>query len=229
MSFEAAAAGLTHDDLILSIVAHAARRWGLPDNTAVRTRVAEMLKIAVHGHDGAMQVQAVAAIAAGERILHLAGQVLAAPTRTSVQIGIGRHIDTLGTDPSVPDNIFRYLNHSCAANARMEGLDLIAARPIAAGEHVAFDYDSNEWDMISPFPCACGAAHCRGLIRGYRHLDAVERKRLEPMLSKHLREMANGGEVRYAHRERRSPAHHDHILSDNFRHPTLKKDPSRLL
>jgi D-alanine-D-alanine ligase len=189
MSFEAAAAGMSHDDLILGIVGHAARRWGLQDGAAVRTRGADMLKIAVHGDDGAMQVQATAAIAAGERIVRLAGQELATPTRTSVQIGIGRHIDSWGTDPSVPGNVFRYLNHSCAANARMRGLDLIAVRPIAAGEQVTFDYDSNEWDMISPFPCACGAAHCRGLIRGYRHLDATARKRLEPVISAHLREM----------------------------------------
>jgi D-alanine-D-alanine ligase len=31
MSFEATAAGMSYDDLILSIVSHAARRWGLPD------------------------------------------------------------------------------------------------------------------------------------------------------------------------------------------------------
>jgi hypothetical protein len=71
----------------------------------------------------------------------------------------------------------------------MQGLDLVATRPIAAGEPVTFDYDSNEWDMISPFPCACGAADCRAMIRGYRHLDAATRRRLEPVISAHLREM----------------------------------------
>ena len=183
MAFQAAAAGLSHDQLILAIAGHAARRHDL------RQPSRDAQKIAVARHAGESGVIAVAAIAAGERIVHLTGEELSRPTRTSVQIGIGRHIDTWGTDPSVPTNVFRYLNHSCAANARMQGLDLVAAHPIAAGEPVTFDYDSNEWDMISPFPCACGAANCRRTIRGYRHLDAATRRRLEPVISAHLREM----------------------------------------
>ena len=182
MAFQAAAAGLSHDQLILAIAAHAARRNGLLAG-------ADALKIAVARHAGELGVVATAAIAAGERIVHLDGEVLSRPTRTSVQIGFGRHIDTWGTDPSVPGNVFRYLNHSCVANARMKGRELIAIRPIVTGEPVTFDYDSNEWDMISPFPCACGAAGCRKMIRGYRHLDAATRRRLEPVISPHLREM----------------------------------------
>jgi hypothetical protein len=59
----------------------------------------------------------------------------------------------------------------------------------AVGEPATFDYDSNGWDMISPFPCACGTAHCRAMIRGYRHLDGATRRRLDSVISTHLCEM----------------------------------------
>jgi len=149
--------------------------------------VSSAVKAGARRHDGQTQVQALADIAAGEVILHLEGKVLKTPTRHSIRIGIDRHVDTAGTDPAVAANVFRFLNHSCEANARVEGLELIAVRAISAGEQIMFDYDANEWDMTSPFQCGCGAATCRGLIRGYRHLGQVEHQRIEHLVNPYLR------------------------------------------
>jgi hypothetical protein len=147
------------------------------------------VKAGARSRDGQTQVEALADIAAGEIIMHFDGNVLETPTRHSIQIGTDRHIDTTGTDPTILANVFRFLNHSCDANARVEGLDLIAVRAISVGEQVTFDYDANEWDMTSPFRCACGAATCRGLIRGYRHLSPAERRRIAPLVRWYLRSM----------------------------------------
>jgi hypothetical protein len=146
-------------------------------------------KVGVRRRDGQMQVQALTEISAGEAVLHFVGVELKTPTRHSIQIGIDRHIDAIGTDPAVPANVFRFLNHSCEANARVEKFDLIAVRAISAGEQITFDYDANEWDMRSPFRCACGAVTCRGLVRGFRHLGPAERQRIEPLFSTYLRTM----------------------------------------
>jgi len=57
-------------------------------------------------------------------------------------------------------------NHSCDSNLWMrDAFTLEARRDIAAGEEVTVDYALQtvvEWHM----PCRCGAAPCRGLVRG---------------------------------------------------------------
>nr|WP_294551220.1 SET domain-containing protein-lysine N-methyltransferase [uncultured Rhodopila sp.] len=146
----------------------------------------DLPKAAVDGHGGEMRLHATSKIEGSELILKMSGQILDRPTRYSVQIGIDRHIVSRGADPGVPGNAYRYINHSCAPNARVKHLCLIAVRTICPGEQITFDYDANEWDMASPFRCACGTPACRGLIRGYRHLGPAERKQIEPWLSSHL-------------------------------------------
>lgn len=57
-------------------------------------------------------------------------------------------------------------NHSCAANTRYDGLDVVAARDIAAGEELTLDYGELVSDGAEPFLCRCGAPTCRGLVAG---------------------------------------------------------------
>lgn len=61
---------------------------------------------------------------------------------------------------------WRPINHSCDPNAWLTGLDVTARRPIAAGEEITIDYATFCDESMSPFACSCGAATCRGLIRG---------------------------------------------------------------
>jgi hypothetical protein len=58
------------------------------------------------------------------------------------------------------------VSHGCDPNCRIEasGRILVAARPIASGEPIAFDYQTTETRFAYPFRCLCGASRCRGRI-----------------------------------------------------------------
>ena len=77
-------------------------------------------------------------------------------------IGEGRHLVTL------TDNIVNYGNHSCDPNMWLNAdrTTLVARRRIEVGEELTSDYafwtDSDTWSM----ECNCGAAICRGTVRG---------------------------------------------------------------
>ena len=58
-------------------------------------------------------------------------------------------------------------NHSCDPNVGIIGqIALVAMRDIAAGEELCFDYATSDASDYDEFPCACGAAICRGVVRG---------------------------------------------------------------
>ena len=73
-----------------------------------------------------------------------------------------------------------FLNHSCAPNSaitkRANRLRVFAARRIAQGEEIVFDYsttigDDDVWRMR----CKCGDASCRRLIRNFGSLPLERR------------------------------------------------------
>jgi hypothetical protein len=73
-----------------------------------------------------------------------------------------------------------FLNHSCAPNSAItksaNRLRLVAARRIARGEEIVFDYsttigDDDVWRMR----CKCGDASCRRLIRNFGSLPLERR------------------------------------------------------
>ncbi|MDX1577415.1 MAG: SET domain-containing protein-lysine N-methyltransferase [Gemmatimonadota bacterium] len=68
------------------------------------------------------------------------------------------------------------VNHGCDPNAWLEGLDVVARRPIAKGEEITLDYATFYNERMPSFTCRCGASECRGLIRGSDLLEPfVER------------------------------------------------------
>ena len=139
-------------------------------------------KIALRpGADG-IGVFACEAISAGETLLALAHVFVEHPERHTIQLDV--HLHQAGTG-----EIDDFLNHGCVPNAALdfEHLELRAARPIAAGEELSFNYLTSEWDMAAPFTCVCGAAGCYGLIRGFRHLNAEQQENLAPLVSPYLR------------------------------------------
>ncbi|MGW2190686.1 SET domain-containing protein-lysine N-methyltransferase [Streptomyces sp. NPDC001667] len=98
------------------------------------------------------------------------------PTRTSLQVAAGRHLDIPGT--------LAYLNHSCDPSTYVDvgTLEVVATRDLAAGEALTFFYPATEWEMASPFTCACASRHCLGRIRGARVVPTamLARYRLSP-------------------------------------------------
>jgi D-alanine-D-alanine ligase len=61
---------------------------------------------------------------------------------------------------------WRPIDHGCDPNTWLDGLDLVARRPIAAGEALTIDYATFCGEAMAPFDCGCGAAACRRTIRG---------------------------------------------------------------
>lgn len=63
------------------------------------------------------------------------------------------------------------INHSCDPNAWLDGLDMVARRNIAVGEQITVDYATFCGETMEAFTCSCGAAECRGIIRGTDYLE----------------------------------------------------------
>ena len=129
-------------------------------------------------------------IAEASTILAVEGRLQPYPTRYSIQIDAALHVDA---DASLPDSEmrlrhpWRFLNHCCEPNARIEGRLLRAIRAIALGEEITFDYTTTEADMSTPFQCLCGSARCIGHVRGFNHLPEDARRARMDRLAPHLR------------------------------------------
>ena len=123
-------------------------------------------------------------IGPGEAILRIQGPQLRVPGTYTVQRGDADHISGDGAT-------WAFLNHACAPNSAIDfsTWELTTRRTIRAGEEITYNYLTTEWDMASPFACGCGAAHCPGTIRGFRHLDAAQRQAIGPLLSPFLRKI----------------------------------------
>ncbi|MBY0479936.1 MAG: ATP-grasp domain-containing protein [Chitinophagaceae bacterium] len=59
-------------------------------------------------------------------------------------------------------------NHSCNANTAFVGLNVVATRAIEVNEELTLDYAQFLDENAEPFECLCGAANCRGTIRGLK-------------------------------------------------------------
>jgi D-alanine-D-alanine ligase len=63
------------------------------------------------------------------------------------------------------------LNHSCDPNAWLQGLNMVARRPIYRGEEITLDYATFCGEQLQPFVCSCGSRHCRGMVQGADFLE----------------------------------------------------------
>lgn len=128
----------------------------------------------------------------GARIFVLAGIVVHAPTRRTLQLTTHTHLDIPpGSSDAEARTSFPwcFLNHGCDPNSRMEERTLIALRPIAVGEEIQFDYNTTEWDMTDAFACGCAATDCSGApVRGFRYLTRSGQERRRALLAPHLRD-----------------------------------------
>lgn len=138
---------------------------------------------------GEYRLVTVQPVAAGELLFRIEGEETPIPTRYSVQVGTGAHIDS-GSDcgmAEVLDRYFwRFMNHHCEPATMIRGRDVIALRDLVPMEDVTFNYNTTEENMAEPFACHCGSARCEGTIRGARHLAAADRERLRPFMAPHL-------------------------------------------
>ncbi len=129
-------------------------------------------------------------LARGARIFIIEGTLQTFPTRYSIQLDHGVHIEADGmtTDAQMrARHPWRFLNHSCDPNARIQGRSVIARRPIAVGEQINFDYTTTEADMAEPFTCQCGSSRCLKDVRGFAHLSSDEQMARATRLAPHLK------------------------------------------
>ncbi len=68
-------------------------------------------------------------------------------------------------------NEWKPINHDCDPNAWLDGLNVVARRRISPGEEITLDYATFCGDQMQEFACSCGAANCRGVIRGTDYLE----------------------------------------------------------
>lgn len=155
------------------------------DGEQVRARTVASPKIELRASALGRGVFAREAIAAGEVLIALAHVFVAAPEQYTIQIDATRHQAGTG-------EIDDFLNHCCEPSAALdaERLCFVAARALAPGDEVTFNYLTSEWDMAEAFTCRCGADRCFGNIRGYRHLSRADKERLAPLVTPFLRRMA---------------------------------------
>ena len=114
-------------------------------------------------HDGKGEgLQAVAGFRRGEIVFTFTGSVVSEQTLYTLQIEPGKYL----SDPLVMGKVL----HACDPNmdCDMRTLTFTARRDIAAGEMLTMDYETTEDELFRPFFCGCGAASCRGWIRGRR-------------------------------------------------------------
>jgi SET domain-containing protein len=128
-------------------------------------------------------VFATRAIAKGERIIEYVGERISHEDATARYDDekMRRHHtflfavdDETCIDATASGNESRYINHSCEPNANVKivrgRVFITAARPIAAGDEVLYDYwyttdDSYTLaDLRRVYPCRCGVATCRGTL-----------------------------------------------------------------
>jgi len=109
------------------------------------------IKVGIHGVGAFVKKN----FKAGEVLFIMKGEIIAKPTRTSVQVGDHEHIE---------DNLAGHINHSCTPNARVlrQAREFISLRDIQKGEEIMFNYNDNEDALASPFVCVC----CGNTIKG---------------------------------------------------------------
>ncbi|KAF8060074.1 ASHH1 [Scenedesmus sp. PABB004] len=199
-------------------------------NAAFAARKAPALRVVRVGGKG-WGVVAGEAIRAGELVAEYIGEVVPvaeAARRLEEYAAAGAahtYVMDLSRDEAIDataaGGVARFINHSCAPNAETQKwqvggeqcVGIFAARPIAAGEEVTYDYCYR----ASAVPhartrCACGAPSCRGWlgdVDARAHLQAEleeQERRLEAAV---VREVDARGEVVHV------DGHLDLMLSDD--------------
>ncbi len=107
-------------------------------------------------------LRSVVPIKKGEVVFRFYGPLVHEQTLYTLQHSPGNYI----SDPIVMGKVL----HSCDPNMScdMSTQTFTARRDIAAGDFLTMDYESTEDELFRAFQCGCGAANCRGFIRGRR-------------------------------------------------------------
>ena len=88
--------------------------------------------------------------------------------------------EEVDVDGDVPNNLAKYLNHSCSPNGETRRIAdeiwIYSLRTIAPGEEITINYGYGLEDYLD-HPCQCGAANCAGYIVAEAFFDHVRKRR----------------------------------------------------
>src|SRR4051794_14965193 len=102
-----------------------------------------MHTVKVEGDSNHYHVRAQKTFAPGETILRIEGEQRDFPSRHTIQLGLDLHIEApplRSLDDVEGRSVWRYLNHSCDANAVVQGREVVAVKAIERGDEVTFNY-----------------------------------------------------------------------------------------
>lgn len=147
------------------------------------------------GANGEYRLHAAKRLAPDRVLFRIDGQLTDRPTKYSIQVAFGGHIEVPpGTprDRQLESFPWQFLKHSCEPNLKIWGRNVISLREIDATEELTFNFNTTEYDLAEPFLCQCGAAQCVGVTGGFRYLAISEQERLAPLLTDYLRAKVDG-------------------------------------
>jgi hypothetical protein len=146
----------------------------------------------VRGEKGAALV-ASRDIAPGDVVARFAGDIVPRAAIPEAEMPYALWLE--GDRWMIPRTEARWINHGCDPNCTVEddprdpdSFDVVARRPIAAGEEITFSYNritAEEWVAHEDdpayrfwhpswsFTCLCAAKECQGRIEGYRIVGDV--------------------------------------------------------
>lgn len=101
-------------------------------------------------------------------------------TKMSLQFNQTIHIEPALHTP------FRYLNHSCNANAYFRGRNLYSWCRITKDEEITIDYNCTEPELSFPFECNCKTSGCVQTVRGFKSLTADQKNSKSEKIAKWL-------------------------------------------
>ena len=152
-------------------------------STTTTVGLAEFRSSPIHGHGGF----AARDVPAGTRLIEYLGERIdkaEADRRCKADNPFIFYLDEeTDLDGNVDWNPARWLNHSCAPNCTAEFdagcIWLVAARDLAAGEELTFNY-GYDLPNYRDFPCRCGAATCVGFMVAEEHFPVVRQAHPRP-------------------------------------------------
>lgn len=140
-----------------------------------------MSNLSVKSGPAGQQVITEEIIQKDQTVLQFFGKLVAEPTRYSLQVGIDRHLEPGETGSHEGQYIWRFLNHHCDPNCRInfEDMTLVALHEIYPGEQLTLNYNATEGELAEPFDCLCGSEKCLGKVTGYFGLTPGQKEQIK--------------------------------------------------
>ncbi|MFN3254118.1 MAG: SET domain-containing protein-lysine N-methyltransferase [Ilumatobacter sp.] len=88
------------------------------------------------------------------------------------------------------------VNHSCdPTGVLVDAVTLVAARDLASGAQITYDYATTDSVPYDEFECECGSARCRGKVTAEDWMDPVVRSHYDGHFSPYLQAKIDRADV----------------------------------